>query len=280
MIFFVKSIVQFKKCIHLQALTVLYKITTVSNLENKRGPRRTNEELHRDLFENLAVAIKEIGFQKLTLQDVCRYANVRPNVIYHRYGSLNGLLEVFNKSQHDYWVDSISEKNLEILIRNPKEYYFRIADGLIEALYDEQGWFLASLVWEITDDNELTRTLANKREIVTTQLTQYLDGLFAHSNLDSRAIDAILIAGIYYLVIRRERSSFNGIDFSSEEGKARLIEAVHSLISVLFMTHENNGILVRLIREGVDDGILCRSYNITPRQLKFFKQNMEIGSNH
>lgn len=247
----------------------------MSKTKHKRVPRRTNEELHRDLFDNLAVAIKEIGFQKLTLQDVCRYAKVRPNVIYHRYGSLNGLLDAFNKSQHDYWTDSISEKNLELLIRNPKEYYFHIADGLIDSLYDEKGWFRATLVWEMTDDNELTRSLAGKREIVTTQLTQYLDGLFAHSNLDSRAINAILIGGIYYLIIRRERSTFNGIDYSTDEGRALLTEAIHSLIDILFMTHENSGILLKLIKEGVDDGILCRSYNITPKQLEFFKNNMK-----
>lgn len=275
MSFYDTNVALLKICIHLHLILLIYETTTVSKLIQERGPRRTNEEIHRDLFENLAVAIKEIGFQKLTLQDVCRYANVRPNVIYHRYGSLNGLLEAFNKSQHDYWTGSISDKNLELLIRNPKEYYFHIADGLIDALYDENGWFLASLIWEMTDDNELTRSLAGKREIVTTQLTQYLDGLFANSSLDSRAINAILMAGIYYLIIRRERSSFNGIDFSSEEGRVRLTQAIRSLISILFMTHENNGILLKLIKEGLDDGILCRSYNITPEQLEFFKNNLQ-----
>ncbi len=258
------------------ASTFIYKTTTVSNSEIKRRPRRTNEELSRDLFENLAVAIKDVGFQKLTLQDVCRYANVRPNVIYRHYGSLMGLFNAFNKSQHNYWVECISETNMELLIRNPKEYYFHITEGLIDALYDEKGWFRASLVWEMTDDNHLTRSLADKREIVITRLTQYVDGLFAHASLDSRAVNSILIAGIYYLIMRKERSSFNGIDFSSEEGKRRLTEAIHSLIDMLFAVHENNGILSKLIREGVDDGILCRTYGITPEQLSFFKQSMKM----
>ncbi len=253
-------------------------MTTVPKLKTVRKARRTNEELNRDLFENLAAAIKEIGFQKLTLQDVCRYANVRPNVIYRHYGSLMGLFDVFNRSQHDYWAECISETNMELLIRDPKEYYYRVADCLIDALYDEQGWLRASLVWEMADDNDVTRTLAAKREVVMARLTQYLDGLFASSNLDSRVVNSILIAGVYYLVIRRERSAFNGIDFSSEEGRMRLTETIHSLITILFAVHEHNGILSKLIREGVDDDILCRIYGITPDQLLFFKQGLNIYS--
>lgn len=253
-------------------------MSITKEIKNSRRPRRTNEKLHRDLFDNLAIAIREIGFQKLTLQDVCRYADIRPNIIYNRYGSLTGLLEAFCSTQHEYWANSISSVSLELLIRNPKEYYCRIADGLIEALYSDEGFFCASLIWELAEDNPITRNLDRKREERTAALTRYLDEMLANSKIDSSAVNAILIAGMCYLAMRRDRSPFNGIDFSSEHGRRRLTEAIHALIDFIFQVHEKNGILAKLIREGVGDEILCRSYGITPDQLRFFKENIHLDT--
>jgi hypothetical protein len=47
---------------------------------------------------------------------------------------------------------------------------------------------------------------------------------------------ALLISGIYYLILHRNMSTFCNVDFSSKSGRERLEKTIDQLVSILFAT--------------------------------------------
>jgi hypothetical protein len=47
---------------------------------------------------------------------------------------------------------------------------------------------------------------------------------------------ALIISGIYYLILHRNMSTFCNVDFSSKSGRDRLEKTIDQLVSILFAT--------------------------------------------
>ena len=97
-------------------------------------------------------------------------------------------------------------------------------------------------------------------------LLRIMEKVFQGSGLDMNVITAMMISSIYYLIIRRNRSTFCEIDFSTRKGKARLEEAINQLSTILFAElkrqHEKTELANRLRAEGVSESIINKCLNL------------------
>ena len=224
--------------------------------ETKRRSRRTKIAIERDVLQAVGALIEEVGFNNVTLTGVAERARIEPAVFYRRYAILDELFDRYTH-KYDYWLGGIAEsmpKNL-----TEEESFKWIMQNLIQALLKNKG-MQQLLIWELSDDNPITRRTARLREMLNEPLVRLLEYKFSGTNLDINVISAMIISGIYYLILHRKRSLFCDVDFNTKKGKERLKIATDQITSILFAqiqkASELNLIAEKLRAEGVSEEII------------------------
>lgn len=228
------------------------------NIKGDKRVRRTKIAIERDVLQAVDTLIEEVGFSNITLTGVAERAKIEPAVFYRRYANLG---ELFDKYTHkyDYWFGDIlgsMPKNI-----SEEEGFQWVLEKLIHSLYNNKG-MQQLLKWELTEDNQITRRTARLRESINEPLIQLLEKKFEGSGLDIKVISANVIAGIYYLILHRKRSTFCRADFGSRAGKQMLSNGVRQITDLLFEHLKNQQklqqIAVKLRAEGVSEEIISK----------------------
>lgn len=222
-------------------------------MEHSRRKRRSTEDIEKAILEAAAGFIEEKGFGELTVTGIIQKASIEPVQFYRRYGDLNGFIDEYVK-RFDYWFSDVA-KNSDSE-GDEKERYEKIVNGLLDALCDNR--IMQQLLrWELSGNNETVRRTARLREFHTLPLCSRYAKVFEGSELDIVAVAAMMIGGIYYLVLHKDLSDFGGIDLNKEAGRERIRNAVRQLSGLLFSA----------------EGISCEAVGIA-RQMK--KDNVPI----
>lgn len=222
-------------------------------MEHSRRKRRSTEDIEKAILEAAAGFIEEKGFGELTVTGIIQKASIEPVQFYRRYGDLNGFIDEYVK-RFDYWFSDVAKDSDSE--GDEKERYEKIVNGLLDALCDNR--IMQQLLrWELSGNNETVRRTARLREFHTLPLCSRYAKIFEGSDLDIVAVAAMMIGGIYYLVLHKDLSDFGGIDLNKEAGRERIRNAVRQLSGLLFSA----------------EGISCEAVGIA-RQMK--KDNVPI----
>jgi AcrR family transcriptional regulator len=228
----------------------------LESVEKKRRSRRTKITIERDVLNAVASLIEEVGFANVTLTGVAQRAQIEATVFYRRYANLEELFDQYTH-KYDYWMGNLAEMIPSEL--NDEESFKWLMRNLTIALYKNKG-MQQLLIWELSTDNSVTRRTAGLRELVNESLIRILENRFKDSDLDMNTIAALMISGIYYLILHKQRSRFCDVDFSSRTGKLRLEKAVDQLATILFSQlkkkQEIQLIADKLRSEGVSEYII------------------------
>lgn len=195
-----------------------------------RRHRRTRENLEKDVQSAVTSLIEEVGFANVTLTAVAQRAKIEASVFYRRYENLDDLFDEYTR-KYDYWLAGITELLPADL--NEEDSLRWIMRNLITALYKNRV-MQQLLVWELSEDNEVTRRTATLREKINESLIGLLETRFENSGWDMKVVVSMFIGGIYYLILHRMRSTFCSVDFNTRKGKERLLETVDQMIRVVF----------------------------------------------
>lgn len=198
--------------------------------EKKRRARRSLVAVERDILEAVMEIVKESGFQKVSLIAVATRANVQLSVIYRHFGSLEKLLDRYVQSL-DYWMNTVLELRDDEL--DGAEAYKSSLQHLMHAFYKNQE-MQKLMVWELSEENTTTRRTMKRRELVNTEMISVYNRMFEGSGIDIQAITAILTSGVYHLTINRKRVKYFDVDFSTRQGRERLVEALGYLCDLVF----------------------------------------------
>lgn len=209
-----------------------YAVKTMK--EKERRNRRTYKAIELAIMEATKKLVEEKGFSNLTLTGVAQEAGVEPGVFYHRYDDLYALIEEFIK-RYDYFFTDIINAVDTVHTDNYTAYMTEMLTLLTKLLYANRS-MQQLLIWELSEDNDITRRTADLREKYTHHLVQTLDDYFIENGckIDFRVLAAVVIGGIYYLILHKERSTFCDIDFSTKRGEKLLINTVSTLVSLVF----------------------------------------------
>lgn len=238
---------------------------------SKRKKRRSTKEIEKAVFLATEKLVSEKGFNNIAFTEIMRLAKVEPQVMYRRFDGIEDLYDKFIR-HYDYWLHDIVEYNLDE--NDPVVSMKNILTELATSLY-ENPIMQKILVWEVCDNNKLTCRTALNRETNSIPLLDF----FRHNlpkNIDFDCFTSILIAGIYYLIIRRDRSSFCGIDFDKEEGKSLMIDTIIQIIDMAYEQKSGNTEVIeiaqRLLEQGVDEEIVSKSTKLPKQAVKRLKQ--------
>lgn len=196
----------------------------------KKRLRRSKHEIERSLFEAATRIIKKYGFPGLTVTGIIQQAKVDPPVFYNRYTGMEDFIEKYVRN-YDYWLrDSL---HVSLKGDNPVKEMEIILNELIDSLVDNVP-MQKLIAWEMNENNYITRRTTQERDLTSGPVIDYfrdaLEGCSARFDYSL----ALLIGGLYYLIIHRDLGTFNYIDFSKKEAMVELKKNLSVILNKVF----------------------------------------------
>lgn len=237
-------------------------------LDRKRC-RRSHQEIEEVIKAAAKALIEEVGFTNLTLTGIIKKAELEPNVFYKRYSDLDALLDKFVRD-YDYWLnDSI---NFDADKRTPLENCENLLIELVDSL-NSNIVMQKLLAWEITDNNYITKRTAENRERHSVHLLEYFNNKFVDSDIDFDIATALLISGVYYIILHKDVSAFCSVDFSKKENIVLLRRNIKKIVEKMYaaptsLEEEKIAIAKKLFASKVDYKIIKESIDLPEEVLK------------
>lgn len=192
--------------------------------------RRTKATIIEDIRKAAVESVLKRGFSGSLVSEIIKKAKIEPVVFYNRYQNLEEFFSEFVKG-YDYWFSDVAkEANKQ---ETPHDQFIALIEGLQECMI-EKSVMQELIRWEIAEGNDITKRTASIREMFTLPLAEKYDDLFKNSGIDFVAIATIIISGLYYLYLHKDRSTFCNIDMNTEEGRNRVNQAIKFLTELLF----------------------------------------------
>ena len=192
--------------------------------------RRTKATIIEDIRKAAVESVLKRGFSGSLVSEIIKKAKVEPVVFYNRYHNLEEFFSEFVKG-YDYWFSDVAkEANKQ---EKPYDQFIALIEGLQECLI-EKSVMQELIRWEIAEGNDITKRTASIREMFTLPLVEKYDDLFKNSGIDFVAIATIIVSGLYYVYLHKDRSTFCNIDMNTEEGRNRINQAIKFLSELLF----------------------------------------------
>lgn len=192
--------------------------------------RRTKATITENIRKAAVESVLKRGFSGSQVSEIIKKAKIEPVVFYNRYQNLEEFFSEFVKG-YDYWFSDVAKEANKL--ETPHDQFIALIEGLQECMI-EKSVMLELIRWEIAVDNDITKRTASIREMFTLPLAEKYDDLFKNSGIDFVAIATIIVSGLYYLYLHKDRSTFCNIDMNTEEGRNRVNQAIKFLSELLF----------------------------------------------
>lgn len=192
--------------------------------------RRTKATITENIRKAAVESVLKRGFSGSLVSEIIKKAKIEPVVFYNRYQNLEEFFSEFVKG-YDYWFSDVAKEANKL--ETPHDQFIALIEGLQECMI-EKSVMLELIRWEIAVDNDITKRTASIREMFTLPLAEKYDDLFKNSGIDFVAIATIIVSGLYYLYLHKDRSAFCNIDMNTEEGRNRVNQAIKFLSELLF----------------------------------------------
>ena len=226
-----------------------------------RRPRRSKADIEDAIHKAAVTQIKKKGFSMALVTDIVKRAKIEPIVFYNRYKNLNEFYDSFVK-QYDYWLSDLIRANASGV--DTQQGFVDIFNQLVDKLAGDEI-MVELLRWEISEGNHITERTARLRELHSIELiNQHKDKYTENSGIVP--LIALIVGGIYFMVMHKDRSTFGGIDINTPDGRQALANAFDTFGEMVFKHHTTptaETIAERMRAEGIADDVIARC--IAPR---------------
>lgn len=194
---------------------------------------KDKENTKRKLIEAVGEIFHTQGFREIRISKVARYAGVDRKLVYRYFGNLNNLIEAYIV-ENDYWM--LFSEHLKSLF---KEVQLPDNKALITQILQEQFKFFYAekemqqlILLELNETNAMMRSIHNARESLGQGLLETTDAHFENTKVNFRAVAALLVGGIYYIVLhtRTNGHKFAGLDLKTDEGMNAIMETIKMIV--------------------------------------------------
>ena len=172
--------------------------------------RRTAKGIENDIFKVVSNIVLRDGLSAVSIKQVAKESRTDVSVLTRRFTDDNGLIKAY-ANKFDYFINDIL-CNIDISSCNVIEYFRGMATRHVTNLYQNKE-MQEIMLWERRVNNKLTRKSTRSRENTLQEIMPNISSkIRLDMGLDPRALLAILVGGLYYLILRGNRSTFCGID--------------------------------------------------------------------
>lgn len=201
-----------------------------ANATKTRRPRRSKADIEAAIMRAAVAQIKKKGFSMALVTDIVKRANIEPIVFYNRYKNLDEFYDSFVK-RYDYWMSDFVRDIAESVIA--ESGYDQALSQLLDNLM-EDSIVIELLRWEVAEGTHITERTARLREMDCMSLIERNKGALEGYGIDLVAITSLIVAGVYFMVLHKDRSTFGGIDLNDPEGRRRITDAFGQLGKLMF----------------------------------------------
>jgi len=201
------------------------------------GKLRDKERTKVKMIQAVGKVLLKKGYTGLNASSIAKEAGIDKSLVWTYFGSLDNLVEEYI-AQRDFWkykaADSINNM-LTFKDGIKEEYMSGLLQFQFQSLLDDEI-LQRIMLWGISEKKDFLRHISDERELIGEEVFKIVDPQFKDSNIDIRGILAILVAGIYYLVLhgKTNGSLFCGIDLNTADGEDRIKESISQIISMAF----------------------------------------------
>lgn len=208
----------------------------IYTMKKNTSTQRNKEISKQKLIEAVGYIILREGFNGVGINAIAKEANLDKVLIYRYFGGLNGLLKAFAK-QKDFYMNISNRLHDEFEKVKKSDLKSLIVEILITQLRDLRNdrELQELMLWEMMEKNELTVAIAKEREEKGYELSTKLKSKMDLTDGETDAIMALLVSGIYYLVLRSKTvDMFNGVELTSENGWQQIENAIKQIVNSYF----------------------------------------------
>ncbi len=186
------------------------------------GEIRNKERTKLKLINAVGEVILTQGYTKLGINNIANKAELSKKLIYKYFGTVDNLIEIYVKGK-DYWM-SFNNEVKELVKQHEYNHGKDLVPIILENLFENLINVPETqkiLLWEISEESKLMREVSTIREKLGSNLFSLMNPSFEKTDVEIRAVCALLLGGIYYLVLHSNATggTFCEIDIKTEEGK-------------------------------------------------------------
>jgi AcrR family transcriptional regulator len=191
----------------------------------------------RQLIDAVATIFRIEGYTGLGVNKVAKMAGVNKKLIYRYFGSFNGLVEAY-VVETDYWM-RFADHMRELKIPDNAPGMQRLLSQVLknQFLYFQQDKEMQQLIlWELSVKSDLMKSIHNTREFMGKQFLEMSDPYLEKKAVNFRAIAALLVGGIYYMILhtRHNGGMFSDVNLATDRGKADILNAIDQIVDMAF----------------------------------------------
>jgi len=244
--------------------------TATTDSEKERKTRRNKHEVRHDLLSSVGKTLRDHGFMNLGINLVAKNARTDKNSIYRHFGSFEQLLDQYLETR-DFRIQLFSPAE-EFLLDDYKDFIKQILLEQYNAINNNKE-LQQLLIWELGELSLRTKAIAQRREELSKVILKQFKSFFSNISFDVNIMASILTAGIYYLILHKEHSTFCSVDCRKE--KERIIEGINQLVDLLFKSMCNikkqEQIAINGLMRGLDIQLLSELTELSLNHLENLK---------
>ena len=201
--------------------------------KGKPRAKYDRESTKRKLVNAVGKIIAKEGYHNIKVNNIEKVSGVSKKSIYDYFGGLDGLVSTYLK-QVDYWKDldyeAISSQGTDNSNVTAENLFNILNQNLIK--FSDSKEMQKIVLWGISERNATIRSITDEREQIGNHVFRNFDTEHHAGDLDLRAAMAIFISSIYYMLLHSENngSTMCGIDFSTQEGKQRILSTMKRIL--------------------------------------------------
>jgi len=209
--------------------------------ERKRPYKPRDPEGTKQLLVNtVGVVLTQQGHQGLGLNKIALLAGVNKKMIYWYFSSYNNLLKTYIKGR-DFW-NPVFERFVSAKPPTTADLPAYISDIFQEQFtsFYNNPELQKMILWQVSEANPLLREISEEREAQAEPIAKLSDPHFSGSSINFRAVLALMLGGIYYVVwhASTNKSKICGIDINNERERAAFQKTIQQVIDAVWKATE------------------------------------------
>ena len=208
-----------------------------STRKRYQGEINNKERTKLKLVQAVGEVIKDKGYTALNSSNIAKAAGLSRRVISLYFGDVENLIEIYVKGK-DYWGGIAEEVNI-IGQDDFKEDTRKILETLLlnqfRYFYDNEE-MQKIVTWQVSEPSDIMLHVCNTRERISEMFFKHSDKELDGKNIDLRPVAALLVAGIYHLVLhaKNTNSLFCELDINKPDDFQRIEKAIGLVLKLVY----------------------------------------------
>lgn len=211
--------------------------------KKKQHKIRDPDRMRRQLIEAIGEILEKYGFTGVRVNNIARHLDRDKNLIRYYFGNIQNLKKAFI-AEKDYWPPFFERFRFTEPVTREK-----VRELFSELMRENYVFFKNNkemqeiIRWQINEDLPLLRNISDAREVEGEKLLAESDPFFKGTAISFRCVIAILLGGIYYVVLHAgtNGSPVSSVDINIPEESEKFWTTVGQIIDWAFEAAEKAG---------------------------------------